>query len=184
MLKTVEYDVKMLEKHVFLKISYEIYHFLHISGPGIHPIGSGTHFWSILVLKIWKTIRWELELCPQAESHRIPFFHGHSVGKCPGNFPTEWPELNGSTTLWRNSIDLGYSIEKFPGNFPIELTSDAVILWEQFPGIPPQNWKKSSGHKPELFFEDLWRNPMICLTGVYVPYLILSTLSSIRSWVQ
>ena len=137
----------------FFKISYEIYHFLHISGPGIHPIGSGTHFWSILVLKIWKTISWELELCPQAESHRIPFFHGHSVGKFPGNFPTEWPELNGSTTLWRNSIDLGHSIEKFPGNFPIELTSDAVILWEKFPGIPPQNWKKVQATNLNFFLK-------------------------------
>ena len=79
--KTVEYDVKILKKRIFLKISSKIYHSLHISGPGIDPIGSGTHFWSILVLKIWKTISWELELCPQTESHRIVFLDGHSVGK-------------------------------------------------------------------------------------------------------
>ena len=149
-----------------MNISSKIYHSLHISGPGIDPSGSGTHFWSMLVPKIWKTISWELELCPQAESHRIQFFDGHSVGKFLGNFLTESPKLNCSTTPWGNSIDLVHSIEKFPGNFLIEL-SDAVILWEKFPGISPHNWKQSSGHNLNFFLKicegipwDFWRRCM------------------------
>ena len=46
---------------------------------------------SILVPKIWKTINWELELCPQAASYRIAYFDAHSVGKNPVFFRTELP---------------------------------------------------------------------------------------------
>ena len=60
------------------------------------------------------------------------------------------PKVNCSTILsahgatpWGNSMDLEHYVEKFPGNVPIELTSDAVILWEKFPGSFPHNWKKS-----------------------------------------
>ena len=43
---------KTMSKPNFWRISCQIWHSLHIPGPGIPPIGSGAYFWSIWVLEM------------------------------------------------------------------------------------------------------------------------------------
>ena len=105
------------------QMSSQISHSLHISGPGIHPIGSWTYFSSILVLKIWQIISYGLESFPQTESHRIEMFDGHSVQKVLGSFLTESLKVDVVTILdahWplllSDSMDSLDSVDKWSGN--------------------------------------------------------------------